>query len=211
MDDLEETVRETFHAHAANAPEGVDLLVRVREQANHRRLPPWMAAGAVAAAVGIGVITATNHVSREGQPAAGTASLHVVDGPALCNDIEILTWLRVKRSNPWPQNHLTFQASASYIVSDRSAVRALAQGLCALAPLPTGVRHCPVDYGIAYRLVFSDTTKSYPAIKVDAGGCEPVTGLGPTRSGDASVWNALGAALHWPKPYATEFRGQMPS
>ena len=208
MDDLEETVRETFRAQAANAPEGIDLLARVREQANHRRLPPWMAAGAVAAAVAIGVITVTTHASHEGQPAAGTAPVQVVDGPALCNDIGLLDSLKVGRSNLFPQNRPIFKTSATHTVTDATAVRSLARSLCALAPLPTGLA-CPNDAGIGYRLAFSGNGKSYPTIKVVAGGCEPVTGLGPARAGGEPVWNALGATLRWPKPYATEFRGQV--
>jgi hypothetical protein len=209
MTDLEETVRETFRAQVAHAPQDVDLLARVRQRAGRRRVPPW-GTGAVAAAVAVVMITVAGHASRQGQP-AGPAAVRVVNGPALCHDIGLLERLFVVRSNLLPGNSVTFGTPNSTVLTDSPAVRSLARSLCDLRPLPDGVLHCPVDRGIAYRLVFSAADRSYPAITARAGGCEPVSGLGATRWGGEPLPTALGTALRWPRPYATQFYGRTPS
>ncbi len=65
-------------------------------------------------------------------------------------------------------------------ISDPSQVRALAAGLCALPPVPTGV-HCPATSGGAVRLVFAAGGHGFHPVRIQDSGCPHVTGIGPAR------------------------------
>jgi len=66
-------------------------------------------------------------------------------------------------------------------ITDAARVRALAAALCALPPLPPGLR-CEAAAGGAFRLTFAAGSQGFRPVGVQQSGCRSVTGLGPARS-----------------------------
>lgn len=136
-----------------------------------------------------------------------------VGKPALCDSITHLDRLVVRRHNAFPQNHRRFAFAATVSVDRAPSVQDVARALCGLPKMPRGVLFCPADLGITYHLTFSTKDRSFPAVGVEATGCQGVSGLGPTRWAARSpgFWKILGQALGLSKPDSQVFAGQGPS
>jgi len=131
---------------------------------------------------------------------------------ALSDNVGHLDRLEVTRTDTFPQNHFRFAFPVVVTSTDPAAVQAVAQALIALPAMPTGVLHCPADFGIVYHLVFFSGPRRLPPVSVDATGCETVRGLGVTRwvARSPGFWRTLGTALHLTTPDYATFRGHWP-
>lgn len=132
--------------------------------------------------------------------------------PRLCNVISQFERLTVTRADAYPQNGFIFSFPASVTVRSAPAAGGVARALCALPHVPQGaVFHCPVDFGIVYRLVFTlETGGPARPVTVDATGCRLVHGAGPgarTVSTTGSFWNTLGRAMGLDHATNTTFSG----
>ena len=134
-------------------------------------------------------------------------------GSTLCGSVSALDRLVVRRSDPFPQNHMHFSFPTEVTVTSAIAVRAAAQALCALPKMPSGAISCPADFGIAYQFVFFASKPAFPTVELDPSGCQVVRGLGPTRWAVRSphLWPALGSAMGLASPSYGTFRGNGPN
>ncbi|HUZ19508.1 MAG TPA: hypothetical protein VMU75_02925 [Acidimicrobiales bacterium] len=66
-------------------------------------------------------------------------------------------------------------------VTRAALVGSLARELCHLPTSLAGATACPMFVGPDYTLWFSVRRLTFPPVTAETGGCEPVTGLGPTR------------------------------
>jgi len=131
----------------------------------------------------------------------------------LGQSLDRLDRLVVTRTDTIPQNHFRFAFPAAVAVTDPTALQPVARALCALPLMPSGTFHCPADFGITYHLVFSAGAQRFPAVSVDATGCETVRGLGTTRCVTTSpgFWHTLGVAMGLAKPDYATFQGSLPT
>lgn len=65
-------------------------------------------------------------------------------------------------------------------ITDTSQARALAAALCALPPMPRGMR-CPLPLGGELRVEFTGGGHAYLPLRIQDSGCASVAGLGPLR------------------------------
>jgi hypothetical protein len=117
--------------------------------------------------------------------------------------------LTVERVSAFPRNHLRFAFPPLVTVSDPGQLRTVARAACALPPMPSGAMSCPADLGISYRLSFTATGRRFPVVRIQAGGCGEVRGLGRTRwtARSPGFWRTLGTALGISHPDAAAFTG----
>ncbi len=143
-------------------------------------------------------------ISHPSSPSARPAAT-----PSLCGSRGSLDRLEVTRTNSIPQNHFHFAFPASVTVTKTAAVRDAATALCALPVMPKKGLHCPADWGITYHLAFSAKGHAFPAVDVDATGCQGVKGLGAVRwvARSPEFWRVLGAAMGLAHPDAGLFAG----
>lgn len=129
--------------------------------------------------------------------------------PTLCAAVTNLDRLMVSRTNAYPQNHFRFSFPSEVIVSKVALVRAVARALCAVPTMPSGVFHCPADFGITYHLTFAASNQTFPTVSVDATGCEKVRGLGHVRwvAKSPEFWRILGHSMGLAKPDRYTFTG----
>jgi hypothetical protein len=93
-------------------------------------------------------------------------------------------------------NH--FPAGA-WTVNDGAAATQVERALVALPPAPDGVRFCPIDYGVRYRLTFLYKGSQVLQVIADAGNCrEAHFSQSDARQTDAAFWQLLGRALKIP-------------
>jgi hypothetical protein len=177
----------------------------------------WLCAAAAAAAIGLagcGGGSAPGNAAATGTPApTGPASqARSLTGGPLCADAGAVDRLTVSRVNTIPANHPNFAFPATVTVADAVQARAAAQALCALRPEP-GDLACPADLGISYRLDFVTPKRSLPAVTIQAGGCEGISGAGLTRSSmrTPAFWAVLGRAMGLTHPSHAAFAGSMQS
>jgi len=131
----------------------------------------------------------------------------------VCGSPDAMATLSVTRTNPFPQNQITFSTPDHMASDDAPAIAALARTTCALPPFPTGSMSCPADFGISYAITFSTKVERVGTIEAKPTGCPSVTGLGPERQAAPSFWRALATALGLPAPrvYCDPFRGRLPT
>jgi hypothetical protein len=186
------------------------------------------AMGRFAAVTGLGVVlVATSTMAAQAAPKASqspgpapSARLAPSARPAavpraLCDSIDQLDRLVVRRLVALPGNHLRFSFPAVVTVSDLTAVQDAAKAVCALPVMPRKPMSCPVDLGITYRLSFSgqlppvNQAQSYGGLVASATGCEVLTGLAWTRWAARSpkFWPELGKAMGLKHPTWGTFRG----
>jgi len=80
-------------------------------------------------------------------------------------------------------------------IADPAKAAALARAVCALPPMPRGTFHCPMDFSGGYRLAFAGAGgKPLSAVSLQTGGCEQLTGAGPTRwiAHSPAFWSTFG-------------------
>jgi hypothetical protein len=144
-------------------------------------------------------------------PAGSASQVRSAGGGALCARAGAVDRLVVSRASI-PANHQSFSFPATVAVSDAARARAVAQALCALQPEQHGVA-CPIDLGVIYRLDFTAPGRNIPPVTIHAGGCEGVSGTGPSRwiLGRPAFWTVLGQAMGLTNPSRTAFAGSMPS
>jgi hypothetical protein len=121
--------------------------------------------------------------------------------------------LSVTRTNPFPQNDITFTFPDDVTSTNGPAIAAVATSACQLPLFPSVAMHCPADFGISYALAFMGADgQVVTTINAMPTGCPRVTGLGPTRSATSSFWNLLAVALGLPAPreYCDPFKGRLP-
>lgn len=76
-----------------------------------------------------------------------------------------------------------FALAPHAVVTDRAKVHDLARALCSLPRQPAEPMGCPMLVsGQVIRIQFSTADRSYPLVRIQASGCEVVTGLGPPRT-----------------------------
>ncbi len=131
--------------------------------------------------------------------------------PPVCRSIPSLNKLTVTRTNSFPQNHLRFMFPADVTISDQTQVQDVAKALCALPLAPSrDMTNCPADLGLAYELTFSDKNKYFPAVSIEATGCQSVYDLvkGQWAISSPRFWRILGAAMGITGSNNSTFRGQ---
>jgi hypothetical protein len=84
-----------------------------------------------------------------------------------------------------PGSHARALLPGGITIRDAARVRALAAALCALPPMPPGLR-CEAATRGAFRLTFAAADQGFRPIGVQLSGCRSVTGLGPARSWSGS-------------------------
>lgn len=144
-------------------------------------------------------------------PASSTAPRLTVS--PLCRAPGTLTELSVTRTNPSPQNQISFVFPSFVTSTDATAIAGVARAACGLPDFPSGEYSCPADFGITYSLVFRSATAEVGTVTADPTGCPTLTGLGPTRGATPSFWDQLAVALGLPAPkeYCDPFRGRLPT
>jgi hypothetical protein len=80
-----------------------------------------------------------------------------------------------------PGSHARALLPGGITIRDAARVRALAAALCALPPMPPGLR-CEAATRGAFRLTFAAGDQGFRPVGVQLSGCRSVTGLGPARS-----------------------------
>ena len=91
--------------------------------------------------------------------------------------------LRVTRVAPGDQVLFTFPPVVTVV--NASAARAVARGACGLPNVPSGTFHCPAEFAVSYRLVFSvrgEKGMGAQAIVAHPTGCQNVTGFTHVRT-----------------------------
>jgi hypothetical protein len=84
-----------------------------------------------------------------------------------------------------PGSHARALLPGGITIRDAARVRALAAALCALPPMPPGLR-CEAATRGTFRLTFAAGDQSFRPVGVQMSGCRSVTGLGPARSWSGS-------------------------
>ena len=84
-----------------------------------------------------------------------------------------------------PGSHARALLPGGITIRDAARVRALAAALCALPPMPPGLR-CEAATRGAFRLTFAAADQGFRPVGVQLSGCRSVTGLGPARSWSGS-------------------------
>jgi hypothetical protein len=92
-------------------------------------------------------------------------------------------------------NHMS---PGAWVVND-TAARQVEQALIALPLPPDGVRFCPIDYGVRYRLAFFYKGSEVLQVIADAGDClEAHSSELGARQTDYAFWVLLGRVLNLP-------------
>jgi len=84
-----------------------------------------------------------------------------------------------------PGSHARALLPGGITIRDAARVRALAAALCALPPMPPGLR-CEAATRGAFRLAFAAGDQGFRPVGVQMSGCRSVTGFGPARSWSGS-------------------------
>ena len=129
------------------------------------------------------------------QPLSPTVTPVVLPtGTALvCSAPSAVDRLVITRVSVLPQRlHEAFPAIIN--VTKPAQAQVLAQAVCALPPMPSGLVNCPNDVGISYRLHFAAGGRGFAVVAVQTSGCTIVTGAGGTRTVMRSpgFWTILG-------------------
>ena len=145
-----------------------------------------------------------------GGSGSGSAAVPVTPGPSstaqpltLCTDQGAVDHLVVRRvillRQPGKQ-HFGFPARVA--VTSPAQVRAVARSLCALPSPSPGVVNCPASFGINYTLRFAAADAAFPAVTVQATGCQAVSGAGKPRTitRTPAFWTVLARALRLRSP-----------
>jgi hypothetical protein len=114
----------------------------------------------------------------------------------VCRDIHTLQRVVITRA-PGPMTSYMHEfMPLGLTVSKPPVVRGLAATLCSL-PAPPPMLHCPVDFGLSYRLMFASFRQVYPPVTMDLTGCRTVRGLGHPRwwARAPQAWTAFRHAL----------------
>jgi hypothetical protein len=186
-------------------------VIRVRTAAVGAGLA--LAAGGLLTACSASAPSARTVSDSHGHPQAAAPPRAITEGSPVCQNITALDHLTVRRTVPASVGRTTRFAFPSTVrISDAATVRRLARGLCGL-PALRGDLFCPFDSGIRYALVFAAGSVDLRPVVIAPAGCEPVTGLGRTRSlaGAASWWATLGDTMKIPVPGQAAFSGAQQS
>jgi hypothetical protein len=130
--------------------------------------------------------------------------------PALCQHVSSVNEVTMTRlaHNVGTTLHFTFPERIT--VADAAKAQAVARALCALPPIPHAAVACPAGFNVTYslRLAGSGGTK-FPAVVVQASGCERVVGLGVVRWALRSpgFWSVVGKDFGIVPPNNVAFRG----
>ena len=140
--------------------------------------------GTIAALAGLAACGSAAAGGGAGQPAASpntrvraSATAANASGRALlCADARAVDRVRMRLTASHPGEILP----RAMTITDPPRARALAAGLCALPPMPGGLR-CPAARGGALRLDFAAAGRRYQPVLIRDSGCASVTGAGPVR------------------------------
>lgn len=168
-----------------------------------------LAAGGLLTACASSAPPAGTVVDSHSHAPAAAQQHPITAGSPVCQNITALDHLTVRRTVPVVAGTLPRFAFPSMVqISAAATVRRLARELCGLPVLPRGV-FCPEDSGIRYALLFSVGRTDLRPVIIAPSGCDPVTGLGRTRTliRDASWWATLGDIMKIPVPGQAAFRG----
>lgn len=162
----------------------------------------------------LGWLPAAAALALSGIALAGCGHAAATDtGTGVCAYVSRIDRLTIHRVNGFPQNHLHFTVPAHVTVSSARQAQAVARALCSLPAMPSGPMSCGSDLGVSYRLHFATSARKLPLVKVGAGGCDGVSGLGQTRwtARTPSFWGVLGRAAGIDHASFTTFGGTFPS
>lgn len=88
------------------------------------------------------------------------------------------TSLHVLRTSAFPANHIPpFERT----VNNPAKVQRLLNALAALPAYPSGIMHCPADFGVVYHLAFQGQAFLYGQASIQAGGCQGMSFNGTSR------------------------------
>ncbi len=141
---------------------------------------------------------------------AGSAGTHGAQAPdkavplTLCADSGAVSHLVVRRTGPLPNPHpQRFTFPPLVTVTSAAGARSVAAALCALPRQPAGVVNCPAGFGVGYQLRFAAGQHHFRVVRLQATGCEVVTGLGKPRTVSRSphFWFVLGKAMRLHGPF----------
>jgi hypothetical protein len=142
-------------------------------------------------------VPVTTHASVPGARSRPAASRS-----GICATPATLTGLTVTRTDPFPQNQISYDFPAHVSSANATSVAAVA---------PAGDYSCPADFGVTYAVTFRAGPVVVGTITADPAGCPSLTGLGPPRSASPTFWAPLAVALGLPAPreYCDPFRGRL--
>ena len=171
---------------------------------------PWLIAACLAvtvAAAACSFALSTPTTATTGRDPRSSAA-----SPLLCRAAALVDRLVVYRIDAIPQNRIRLSFPAVVTVSRAASTRDVAEALCALPKMPSGKFLCPADFGISYGLRLFAADRGFPSVDVEVGGCETVTGLGPTRwvATTQAFWRELGTAMGLTNPDQKTFAGTFP-
>jgi hypothetical protein len=152
-------------------------------------------------------VSATTHASV---PRAATRPAASRSG--ICATPAILTRLTVTRTDPFPQNRISYVFPAHVSSTNATDIATVARAACQQPTAPAGYYNCPADFGVTYAVTFLAGSFVVGTITADPAGCTSLTGLGPPRSAGPTFWDPLAVALGLPAPreYCDPFRGRLP-
>ena len=164
-------------------------------------------AGACCAALAVAALTASCGtpmpstlvaIERAGPQAAGDAAR------LLCNGRHAsrikLRLLVVTRHGPLGADAAD-RGARTWTVTRATRMDSVQRALCALPKQPSGIYHCPADFGISFQLRFYGPHGVLHAVNLEASGCQLVTGLGkPIRwtAQSPGFWPTLARAIGLP-------------
>jgi hypothetical protein len=151
-----------------------------------------------------GSVLAGQAASPASQPGAqGAQSPDHAVPLTLCADLGAVNHLVVRRTGVLPKVHQRFTFPGIVTVTSAPAARAVATGLCALPRQPAGITNCPADFGLGYQLRFAAGSHHFSVVKIQATGCQIVSGTGKPRTivHNPAFWAVLGKAMRLHGPF----------
>jgi hypothetical protein len=128
------------------------------------------AAGASIAVLGLAACGSATGGGSGPAAAATAAGVPLCDGPAKVDQV-VMRLTAARPAGILPR---------AMTITTPPRAAALAAALCALPPMPGGLR-CPAAVGGALRLAFAAGGRSYQPVLIRDSGCASVTGVGPAR------------------------------
>lgn len=152
-------------------------------------------------------VSVTTHAPVPGAGSRPAASRSGISAPP-----STLTGLAVTRTDPFPQNEVSYYFPAHVSSTNATDIATVARAACRQPTGPAGDYSCPADFGVTYAVTFRAGSAVVGTITADPAGCTSLTGLGPPRSAGPTFWDTLAVALDLPAPreYCDPFRGRLP-
>jgi hypothetical protein len=142
-----------------------------------------------------------------GSPSATSAGTGPMQVP-LCRDAAAVTSLQIVRIHGLRVPETQTSLPGQFAAIGPAGAQAVARTLCALPTTPHGLLNCPAMFpGTSYQLRFTADGQRFPAVTIEATGCDTVTGAGQARRATSGFWRVLATAAGLSPPGQAAFTG----